>query len=181
MRWATCRWMNGRHHLLSVGECPVRTRQHHSDLEQKLRRLGHDLRRSDHCDSDFGSAAASFDNDQHSRGELSFERPQEGWVIPTAGGRSGPASPLSLPRNLAERSSLSRLHFVAQNQRGLDCSGPFYEHCSIMRERGLRQSCFSGASRWSASESFPGGGNFNRRCEEISTGVDTLDTYSLGV
>lgn len=34
-------------------------------------------------------------------------------------------SPLSLPRHLPERSSPSRVRSAAQNQRALDCSGPF--------------------------------------------------------
>ena len=116
--------------------------------------MGNDLRGSDYRDRDSGPATTPLDDDQHSRGELSVERPKEGWLISAGRGRSGPASPLSLPRNLAERSSPSRLRFAAQNRRGLDRSGPFYEHCSVMRERGLMNLGFSGASRWSASESF---------------------------
>jgi hypothetical protein len=36
-----------------------------------------------------------------------------------------PTSPLSLHRHLSERSSPSRVRSAAQNQRALDCSGPF--------------------------------------------------------
>ena len=52
------------------------------------------------------------------------------------------------------RPSHGRLRFAAQNRRGLDRCGPFYEHCSVMRERGLMNLGFSDASRWSASENF---------------------------
>ena len=44
-----------------------------------------------------------------------------------------------------------------------------------MRERGLMNLGFSGASRWSASESFLGGYLFDRNYGEFSTGVDTFD------
>jgi len=53
---------------------PVRTRQHHTDFEQELRRLGIDLWRLDHSHSDSVPAAASLDDDQHPRRELSVER-----------------------------------------------------------------------------------------------------------
>jgi len=48
--------------------------------------------------------------------------------------RSGP---FSLNGYFMERSSPSRLLFVAQNQRGLDRSGPFRTTCSTMREKGV--------------------------------------------
>jgi hypothetical protein len=116
-------------------------------------------------DQDHNFWAVYVDNEATEAGpsaELSFERPKEGWVISAAGGRSGPASPLSLTRYFAERSSPSRVRCAAQNQRALDRSGPFDEHCSVMRERGLTNVGLSGASRWSASESF--------RVGEFSTG-----------
>jgi len=43
-----------------------------------------------------------------------------------------------------------------------------------MRERGLTNLGFSGASRWSASESFLGGYLFDRNYGNFSTGVDTI-------
>jgi hypothetical protein len=46
--------------------------------------LGFDFRRPDHRDRHSGSAAASLDDHQHPRGELSVERPPQG--------RTGPAS-----------------------------------------------------------------------------------------
>jgi DNA replication protein DnaC len=56
----------------------VRTRQHHSDFEQELRRLGLDLWRLDHSDGDSGPPAASLDDDEHPRRELSAERAPQG-------------------------------------------------------------------------------------------------------
>jgi hypothetical protein len=61
--------------FLSTGQRPLRTRQHHSDQQQKLWRLGLDLRRSDHCHRHSRSPASSLDDHQHSRRELSTERP----------------------------------------------------------------------------------------------------------
>jgi len=43
-----------------------------------------------------------------------------------------------------------------------------------MRERGLMNLGFSGASRWSASESFLGGYLFDRNYGNFSTGVDKI-------
>jgi len=54
------------HDFLSVGERAVRTREHHSDLEQKLRGLGIEFRRFDHRHGDPGPAATPFDDHQHS-------------------------------------------------------------------------------------------------------------------
>ena len=51
----------------------LRTRQHHPDLEQELRRLGLDLFRPDHRHGDPGSTVASLDDGEHSRRELSLE------------------------------------------------------------------------------------------------------------
>jgi len=48
----------GNHDFLPVGECAVRTKQHHPDLEQELRRLGFDFRRPRHRDRNPGSVAA---------------------------------------------------------------------------------------------------------------------------
>lgn len=56
-----------RDDFLPVGKCTVRTREHPPDLEQELGGLGIHLRRSDHRDGDPGLAAASLDDDQHSR------------------------------------------------------------------------------------------------------------------
>jgi hypothetical protein len=53
--------------------------------------------------------------------------------------RQPTASPLSLHRHLPERSSPSRVRFVAQNRRALDHSGPFRK-LSQIRERGQLQS-----------------------------------------
>src|SRR5262249_51222182 len=46
-----------------------------------------------------------------------------------------------------------------------------------MRERGLTNLGFSGASRWSASESFLGGYLFDRNYGNFSTGVDTITRF----
>ena len=78
-------------------------------------------------DRDSGPAAASLDDDQHPWRKLPAEGSAQGWISSAAGGRNRPSSPLSLTGNLAERSSPSRLHFVAQNRRGLDRSGLFYK------------------------------------------------------
>jgi len=47
-----------------------------------------------------------------------------------------------------------------------------------MRERGLMNLGFSGASRWSASESFLGGYLFDRNYGNFSTGVDRSEERS---
>ena len=91
--------------------------------------------RSDHCDGDSGSVAAPFDNHQHPWRELSIEGSKEGRFVSAAGGGRRPIGSLSFARKLAERSSPSRLRCAAQNQRGLDCSGPFYKHLTYMKER----------------------------------------------
>src|ERR1700676_3620004 len=57
---------SGSDDILSTGERAVRTREHHPDLEQELRRLGIDLRRFDHRHGDSGPVAASLDDHQHS-------------------------------------------------------------------------------------------------------------------
>jgi hypothetical protein len=63
-------------------ECTVRAKQRHPDLEQELRRLGFDFRRPDHRDRHSGSAAASLDDHQHPRGELSVKGRKTGLVPP---------------------------------------------------------------------------------------------------
>ena len=50
-----------------------------------------------------------------------------------------------------------------------------------MRERGLTNLGFSGASRWSASESFLGGYLFDRNYGNFSTGVDKFAMDTLEV
>ena len=69
----------------STGERAIRTREHHPDVEQELRRLGQHFRRSDHRDRDSGPAAAPLDDDQHPRRELSTEGAAAGWALTGAG------------------------------------------------------------------------------------------------
>jgi len=65
------------------------------------------------------------------------------------------------PRTARERSRVQR-------ERG------FSSMLADMRERGLTNLGFSGASRWSASESFLGGYLFDRSYGSFSTGVDNF-------
>ena len=56
-----------------------------------------------------------------------IELPKEGRTVPSGPNEdSGPIGSLSFTPHLAERSSPSRVRYAAQNQRALDCSGPFH-------------------------------------------------------
>ena len=118
--------------------------------------------------------AASLNHDQHSWGEppAQKDRRKAGLFTREEDQQAERLAPFSLTRNLAERSSPSRLHFLAQNWRGLDRSGPFRLHGSTMRERGLMDLGAYSASRWSAEPSFRDGGILNRNDGEFSTGIE---------
>ena len=56
-----------------------------------------------------------------------IELPKEGRTAPSGAERGQRATgSLSFTPHLAERSSPSRVRYAAQNQRALDCSGPFH-------------------------------------------------------
>ena len=72
------------------------TRQHHSYFQQELRRMGYDLRRSDHRHGHPRPAAAPFDDGEHSRRKLPAQRAPQGRADSFAGtatGRSAAAAP----------------------------------------------------------------------------------------
>src|SRR6516162_7502588 len=59
--------------------------------------MGFDLRRSDYCDGDPGSAAASFDDRKHSRRELSAEGTPKGRIVARQGGGGRVATAFGSP------------------------------------------------------------------------------------
>ena len=66
--------------ILSTGERTLRARQHHAHLEQKLRRVGHGLRRPDHRHRYPRPAVAPFRHGQHPRRQLPTQGTTQGRV-----------------------------------------------------------------------------------------------------
>src|SRR6516162_2840361 len=107
--------------------------------------MGFDLRRSDYCDGDPGSAAASFDDRKHSRRELSAEGTPKGRIVARQGGGGRVATAFGSP-------GLRYAQNAPKSGAGLRSS------------RGHRKPFVR----------IQGGGIFNRRKGEFSTGVDSF-------
>ena len=87
-------------------------------------------RGSGHRHGDTSPPTPPFDDYQHPWRELPFEGAAESRPFPASPG-GNQTSRLSLLRDLAERSSPSRVRCAAQNRRALDRSGPFWQHFLI--------------------------------------------------
>lgn len=90
----------------------------------------------------------------------------------------GRPAPFLSPPQLAERSSPSRVRYAAQNQRALDCSGPFYG-LTVMKERVPMINASTTrvppvGRRWTIL----GGGIFDRNYGEVSAGVDKMGIFN---
>ena len=71
-------------------------------------------------------AHSSADGSGAQGGEQPIELPAEGRSVPPAERGQRAIGSLSFTGDFAERSSPSRVRYAAQNQRALDCSGPFH-------------------------------------------------------
>jgi hypothetical protein len=92
-------------------------------------------------------------------------------IFPAGRGQRATGS-LSFTRQLAERSSPSRVRCAAQNQRALDCSGPFYRLTFMKEREPMINASTTRVPPVGRGCAILGGGIFDRNYGEFSTGVD---------